>query len=320
VKEVFPKALLQWEDFGNTTAFNLLERYRRRLPSFNDDIQGTAAVALAGVIAALRVTGGALRDQRILFLGAGEAGTGIAGLFVAAAESEGVSAEDARKRCWFVDSKGLVVKDRGDKLAHHKLPYAHDHAPVATLAEAVKELKPTILIGVSAVPSTFTREIVETMSALNERPIIFALSNPTSKAECTAEQAYTWSGGRAIFASGSAFPPVEFGGRRIVPGQGNNVYIFPGVGLGALVTEATAVTDAMFLAAARTLAGLVRPEDLAEGRVYPPLDMIRDVSLEIATAVAMVAHDSGLARVKRPRNLKEDIRRRMFQPVYRDYA
>ena len=320
VKEVFPKALLQWEDFGNTTAFHLLERYRSRIPSFNDDIQGTAAVALAGLLGGLRVTGGALRDQRILFLGAGEAGTGIAGLYVAAAVAAGLSPEEARARCWFVDSKGLVVRDRGDTLAHHKLPYAHAHAPIATLAEAVRELKPTVLIGVSAMPSAFTREVVEAMASQNERPIIFALSNPTSKSECTAEQAYAWSGGRAVFASGSAFPPVELGGRRIVPGQGNNVYIFPGVGLGALASEATEVTDAMFLAAATTLAGLVSPENLAEGRVYPPLDSIRKVSLEIATAVAKVAHDSGLARVKRPRNLRKDIEKRMFQPVYRDYA
>ncbi len=320
VKEVFPKALLQWEDFGNTTAFKLLERYRTRLPSFNDDIQGTASVALAGLIAALRLTGGALREQRLLFLGAGEAGTGIAGLFVAAAKAEGLDEEQARRLCWFVDSKGLVVKGRGDTLAAHKQPYAHEHAPIATLADAVRQLKPTVLIGVSAVPSTFTREVVEAMAAQNARPIIFALSNPTSKAECTAEQAYTWSGGRAIFASGSAFPPFEFEGRRLVPGQGNNVYIFPGVGLGALVTEAIEVTDAMFLAAATTLASLVRPEDLAEGRVYPPLSTIREVSLEIASAVAKVAHDSGVARVRRPKNLKKDIRKRMFQPVYRDYA
>lgn len=320
VKEVFPTALLQWEDFGNTTAFKLLERYRSRLPSFNDDIQGTASVALAGLIAGLRITGGVLRDQRILFLGAGEAGTGIAGLFVAAAQAQGMGLEEARQRCWFVDSKGLVVKGRGDTLAAHKLPYAHDHAPIATLAEAVGELKPTVLIGVSAVPSTFTKEVVEAMAAQNPRPIIFALSNPTSKSECTAEQAYTWSGGRAIFASGSAFPPVTVDGRRLVPGQGNNVYIFPGVGLGALVTEATEVTDAMFLAAATTLASLVRPDDLWEGRVYPPLDTIREVSLQIATAVAKVAHDSGIARVRRPRNIMADIRRRMFQPKYRQYA
>jgi malate dehydrogenase (oxaloacetate-decarboxylating)(NADP+) len=319
VGTVFPKALLQWEDFGNTNAFRLLQTYRQRLPTFNDDIQGTAAVALAGVIAALRVTGGTLRDQRLLFLGAGEAGTGIADLYVAAAQAEGLSQAEARERCWFVDSKGLVVTSRGD-LAHHKQPYAHDHAFLATLGEAVQALTPTALIGVSGMPQTFSREIVERMAAINRRPIIFALSNPTSKAECTAEQAYGWSDGRAIFASGSPFAEVEFKGRRHVPGQGNNIYIFPGVGLGVLASESREVTDRMFLAAARTLAGMVAPADLELGRVYPALTQIREVSLKIAAAVAEEAHARGLARAARPADLVEDIRSRMFDPVYREYA
>ena len=320
VATVFPQALLQWEDFGNTNAFRLLNRYRSRLPSFNDDIQGTAAVALAGVIAGLRLTGGSLRDQRILFLGAGEAGTGIADLYVAAARAEGMSEAEARQRCWFVDSKGLVVKSRGADLAHHKQPYAHDFPFIATLGEAVRTLKPTALIGVSGMPGTFTQEIVGQMTALNPRPIIFALSNPTSKAECTAEQAYAWSDGRAIFASGSPFPAVDFKGRHHVPGQGNNIYIFPGVGLGALASESREVTDTMFLAAARTLAGLVEPADLAVGRVYPALTKIRDVSLRIAAAVAAEAHNTGLARVARPADLIADIQARMFEPVYREFA
>jgi malate dehydrogenase (oxaloacetate-decarboxylating)(NADP+) len=320
VETVFPHALLQWEDFGNTTAFHLLQRYRRRLPSFNDDIQGTAAVALAGVLAALPLTRGTLAEQRLLFLGAGEAGTGIADLFVAAARAEGVPEATARRQCWFVDSKGLVVQSRRAQLAEHKLPYAHEHAFVPTLAEAVRLLKPTVLIGVSGTPATFTREIVTTMAQLNTRPMIFALSNPTSKAECTAEQAYTWSEGRAVFASGSPFPPVELDGRRFVSGQGNNIYIFPGVGLGALASEAREVTDAMFLAAARTLARLVTDEDRATGRVYPPLTKIREVSLQIATAVAAMAHDSGIARCARPADIAGDIRARMFEPVYREYV
>jgi len=320
VQTVFPKALLQWEDFGNKNAFRLLKKYRRRLPSFNDDIQGTAAVALAGVLAALRQTHGTLTAQKLLFLGAGEAGTGIADLYVAAAKAEGLSDAEARARCWFVDSKGLVVKSRGSELAEHKQPYAHEHPFIATLAEAVKILRPTALIGVSGMPATFTQEIVETMSALNAQPIIFALSNPTSKAECTAEQAYAWSSGRALFASGSPFPPVEFNGQRHVPGQGNNIYIFPGVGLGALVSEAREVTDAMFLQAARTLAKLVQPEDLAVGRVFPPLTKIREVSLQIAIAVATAAHETGLAGAPRPRDLAADLRARMFEPVYRNYA
>ncbi len=320
VRTVFPKALMQWEDFGNANAFRLLNRYRRALPSFNDDIQGTASVALAGMLGALQITGGKLADQRILFLGAGEAGTGIADLYTAAARAEGLSEAAARERCWFVDTKGLVVKGRGDTLAEHKVPYAHDFPFIPTLAEAVKVLRPTALIGVSGMAAGFTREIVEAMAAVNGQPIIFALSNPTSKAECTAEQAYTWSAGRAIFACGSPFAPVEYQGRRFVPGQGNNIYIFPGVGLGALASEATEVTDEMFLAAAQTLAGLVQPEDLALGRIYPALTKIREVSLRIAAAVAEVAHRRGLARAPRPADLLEDIRGRMFHPVYRDFA
>jgi len=320
VKTVFPKALVQWEDFGNANAFRLLNRYRRQLPSFNDDIQGTASVALAGILGALKLTGGRLADQRILFLGAGEAGTGIADLYTAAARAEGLGEDAARNRCWFVDTKGLVVRGRGDTLAEHKVPYAHDFPFIPTLVEAVRVLRPTALIGVSGMAAGFTREIVEAMTAVNEMPIIFALSNPTSKAECTAEQAYTWSEGRAIFACGSPFAPVEYRGRRFVPGQGNNIYIFPGVGLGALASEAAEVTDEMFLAAAQTLAGLVQPDDLALGRIYPALTKIRDVSLRIAAAVAEVAHRSGIARAPQPADIGEDIRSRMFQPVYRDFA
>jgi malate dehydrogenase (oxaloacetate-decarboxylating)(NADP+) len=219
-----------------------------------------------------------------------------------------------------VDSKGLVVRSRAADLAHHKLPYAHEHAFVATLEEAVHALKPTALIGVSGMPQTFTQPVVEQMAALNRRPIVFALSNPTSRAECTAEQAYTWSDGRAIFASGSPCPDVEFKGRRHVPGQGNNIYIFPGVGLGALASEAREVTDAMFLAAARTLADMVDPADLELGRVYPALTRIREISLRIAATVAAEAHDRGLARALRPDDLIADIHKRMFEPVYPQYA
>jgi malate dehydrogenase (oxaloacetate-decarboxylating)(NADP+) len=320
VQHAYPKALLQWEDFGNTNAFRLLNDYREKICSFNDDIQGTASVALAGVLAGLRLTGGKLREQKLLFLGAGEAGTGIADLFVAAARQEGLSEAEARQRCWFVDSQGLVVCNRPGKLAHHKEPYAHDHAFVATLAEAIEALKPTALIGVSGQARTFTREIVTRMAALNKRPIVFALSNPTSKAECTAEEAYQWTDGRAVFASGSPFPPVKLGNQTFVPGQGNNVYIFPGVGLGALACESRQVTDGMFLIAAKTLASLVSKEDLAMGRIYPALSKIREVSLKIATAVAEEVHHEGLARLPRAADIEADIRARMFQPVYRNYV
>ncbi len=321
VKTVFPKALLQWEDFGNTNAFRLLHNYQKRICSFNDDIQGTAAVAVAGLIAALRMTGTSLVDQKILFLGAGEAGTGIADLFTAAAIEAGLSESEARQRCWFVDSQGLVVRDRLPGLAHHKISYAHDHPPVATLAEAVESLRPTALIGVSGTPSTFTEEIIARMAEINERPIIFALSNPTSKAECTATAAYQASDGRAIFASGSPFPPVEYKGRTFVPGQGNNVYIFPGVGLGALVVESAEVSNSMFLVAARTLAELVTEEDFALGRIYPSLTRIREVSIKIAVKVARESIRAGLAVITPDDDQIECVvNQSVYQPIYQNYV
>ncbi|MDX2108901.1 MAG: NAD-dependent malic enzyme [Verrucomicrobiota bacterium] len=320
VQGAFPKALIQWEDFGNTNAFRILRTYREKVCSFNDDIQGTASVALAGLLGALRLSGKKLVEQKILFLGAGEAGTGIADLFVEAAVQDGLSVAEARARCWFVDSTGLVVHGRPGKLAEHKEPYAH-HVPfVATLSEALDAFQPTALIGVSGMPRTFTKEVISKMAAINQRPVIFALSNPTSKAECTAEEAYQHSDGRAVFASGSPFPAYNYDGKTFVPGQGNNVYIFPGVGVGALAVESKVVTDGMFLTAARTLAGLVQQSDLDVGRVYPPLSKIREISLEIATAVADEAIQLGHAQVARPADLKSFIQARMFDPVYRNYV
>ncbi len=319
VEKAYPKALIQWEDFGNTNAFRILHKYQERVLSFNDDIQGTASVALAGILGGLRLNGGKLVDQKVLFLGAGEAGTGIADLFVEALQQAGLPEAEARRRCWFVDSQGLVVQGRpGRELAEHKLPYAHEHPFVATLAEAVEVLKPTALIGVSGTPKKFTKEIVTRMAELNEQPIIFALSNPTSKAEATAEDVYTWTGGRAIFASGSPFDPVTLEGKTYVPGQGNNVYIFPGVGLGALACEATRVTNKMFLIAAQTLATLVGDEDLAVRRVYPSLSKIREVSAKIATAVVEEAYREGFAQLPRPADIEADVRSRMFVPAYQD--
>ena len=321
VRSVFPRALLQWEDFGNTNAFRLLNDNRSMLCSFNDDIQGTAAVAVAGLLGALRDIGGTLADQRLLFLGAGEAGTGIADLFVAAATSEGLAKADARARCWFVDSEGLVVQNRpGRKLAHHKLPYAHVHAPLRTLAEAVEAIKPTMLVGVSGQPATFTSAILRRMAEINKRPVIFALSNPTSQAECTAEAAYRETDGRVLFASGSPFASVTLNGRTYTPGQGNNVYIFPGVGFGALACGAKEVTDAMFLAAARRLAELVTPEDLAVGRIYPALTRLREVSLELAIAVVAEARKAGLDTIKLPADPRESLIASRFEAIYRDYV
>jgi len=318
-QEVFPDVIVQFEDFANHNAFRLLQEYRDRVPSFNDDIQGTAAVALAGLISALRVTGGRLTEQTLLFMGAGEAATGIADLAVAAMVAQGLSETDARKRCWLVDSKGLVVKGRAG-LADHKLHYAHEHAPVAGFIDAVKALRPTAIIGVAAAAGAFTREVVEEMTRLNAHPIVFALSNPTSKSECTAPQAYAWSGGKALFASGSPFDPVTVGGRTFVPRQGNNSYIFPGVGLGVIATKATRVTDEMFMAAAHALAEQVSPADLAQGSLYPPLVRVREVSAHIGTVVAQVAYDQGHATVPAPEDLGAFVRAQMYEPRYLHYA
>lgn len=318
-QKVFPGSLIQFEDFGNHNAFDLLGKWRDRICCFNDDIQGTAAVALAGLIAATKETGIALRDQKILFLGAGEAGTGIGELFVRALTEEGVGEAEARKRCWFVDSRGLLVKDRGDEMPAHKVPFAHVSEPVSSLAGAVEKVRPTALVGVSGVGRAFTPEILRAMAAINERPVIFALSNPTSKAECTAEEAYLHTERRAIFASGSPFKPVEWNGRTLSPGQGNNVYIFPGVGLGALSCAADRVDDSMFLAAARTLAEEVTKEDLAKGSVYPSLKRIRSVSRKIAMAVAEQAYSLGSARLPRPADLEKHVADRMFVPDYIAY-
>ena len=230
---VFPHTVIQLEDFANQNAFRLLDKYRDSACLFDDDIQGTGSVAMAGIYSALRISNSKLTDQRFLFLGAGEAGIGIADVIVTGLMDEGMAEADARKLCWFVDSKGLVVADRTDLVAH-KRPYAHAHPFIADFLTAVESLRPTAIIGVSGMPRTFTGPVVEAMAAINERPIIFALSNPTSKSECTAEQAYTWSDGRAIFASGSPFDTVDYQGKTFVPGQGNNAYIFPGVGLGAI--------------------------------------------------------------------------------------
>ncbi len=319
VQEVFPRACLQFEDFGNANAFALLHRYQDRICTFNDDIQGTAGVTLAGLYSAARLSGRPLKDLRLLFYGAGEAGIGIGDLIVDALVAEGVPVETARRQCWFVDSKGLVVQSRPDLVAH-KLRFAHDHAPVRELEAAIEALQPHALIGVSGMGAAFTEPVVRAMARLNPRPIIFALSNPTSKSECTAEQAYTWTDGRAIFASGSPFAPVTLAGRTYVSGQGNNSYIFPGVGLGVIATESSRVTNEMFLAAARALAGLVTEDDLALGRVYPALTRIREVSTAIAVAVAETAFARGFARQVRPPDLRTHIQAQIYVPDYPDHC
>ena len=313
--EVFPGVVIQFEDFANQNAFRLLKKYRDRVCTFNDDIQGTAAVALAGLFSALRINGGKFTDQKILFLGAGEAATGICDLVASAMMAEGLSESAARQRCWTVDSRGLVVKSRTD-LVEHKLRYAHEHPPVGDFLSAIKALKPTAIVGVAAVGGTFTQEVLEEMARINERPIVFALSNPTSKAECNAEEAYRWTKGRALFACGSPFDPVRLDGKTYVPRQGNNSYIFPGIGLGAIGSRARHITDEMFMVAAQTLSNLVTKADLEQGSLYPALPRIREVSAHIAAAVAETAYKSGLAGKPRPDDVLADVRAQMFDPHY----
>ncbi|MBL7013117.1 MAG: NAD-dependent malic enzyme [Candidatus Marinimicrobia bacterium] len=319
VQEVHPEAIIQFEDFSNRNAFRLLEKYRDRVCSFNDDIQGTASVALSGIYSSLRITKSELRNQRVLFFGAGEAGLGIGSLIVNSLVKDGFDENEARKLCWYVDSRGLVVKDR-EKITRHKAPFAHDHLFIDTLLDAIHNLKPTILIGASGQPQTFTQDIIEAMTEYNKNPVIFALSNPTSKSECTAEQAYKWSKGKAIFASGSPFDPVEINGKTHVPGQGNNAYVFPGIGLGAIVSESSRITDDMFVAAAQTLSQCVTEEDLEKGRLYPDLTRIREVSSYIARAVAIVAYESDLTENERPKDLLKVIKSHIYEPNYYSYV
>jgi malate dehydrogenase (oxaloacetate-decarboxylating)(NADP+) len=319
VGETFPRAMVQLEDFGNSNAFRLLAKYRDRLCLFDDDIQGTGAVALAGLLAALRISGGELAQQRVLIFGAGQAGIGIGNTIAAAMIDQGVPASEAHGCCWFFDSQGLLTGGRS-AMPPQKQPYAHEHAPVKDFAEAVRLLRPTVLVGCAGQPNVFTEEVVRLMAEQNERPVIFALSNPTSKAECTAVEAYRWTDGRAIFASGSPFEPVQMGNTTFVPGQGNNAYIFPGVGLGAVVSGTRRVTDEMFLAAAKVLADQVTDEDLALGRIYPGLSRIREVSALIAAEVAAIAWRQGLAGHEAPTDILAEVREQMFQPLYPHYA
>ena len=312
VQQKYPNALIQFEDFLTPNAFALLAAYRERVLCFNDDIQGTAAVALAGVLASARITGRALSASRVMFLGAGSAATGIADLMVTAMIDEGLAREEARQHLWFVDVNGLIVRGRTDLMPHNQ-PYAHDHPPVAFL-DAIDAIRPHVLIGATGAPGTFTRPVIERMSANNPRPVIFALSNPTSKAECTAQQAYEWSRGTAVFCSGSPFGECHYGGRVYRPGQGNNAYVFPGIGLGAVTSRARWIPDAFFLTAARTLASMVTDADLNSGALYPRLREIRSVSLAIAVSVAQQAFDLGLARAPRPPDLKAEIEAYMYDP------
>ncbi len=314
----FPNVLIQLEDFGSHNAFRLLEKYKNEACLFNDDIQGTAAVTLAGLYSALRITDEKLSDQTIVLFGAGEAAVGISDLIVLAMTREGLSEPEARKRCWLIDSKGLVVAGRKD-LAEHKKRYAHKHTPLPDLYSVVQSIHPTVLIGASGQADAFTYATLSAMASYREHPIVFALSNPTSQSECTAEGAYRSTHGRAIFASGSPFPEVHLWDRTIVPGQANNAYVFPGIGLGVISTGATRVPQEMFYEAAKALASEVCEDDLKIGRVFPSLDRVRDVSATIATAVAKYAFRSGLATVEEPSDVLSWIKSQMYDPTYKPY-
>ncbi|KAL7180267.1 hypothetical protein ACSBR1_043480 [Camellia fascicularis] len=322
VKQIYgEKVLVQFEDFANHNAFDLLAKYGSTHLVFNDDIQGTASVVLAGLISALKVVGGSLADHRFLFLGAGEAGTGIAELIaLEISKQTGVPLEESRKKVWLVDSKGLIVSSRMESLQHFKKPWAHEHEPVKELIDVIKAIKPTVLIGSSGAGSTFTKEVVETMTSLNEKPVILALSNPTSQSECTAEEAYTWSKGRAIFASGSPFGPVEYDGKVYLSGQANNAYIFPGLGLGLIISGAIRVHDDMLLAASEALAAQVTQENFDKGLIFPPFTNIRKISAHIAARVAAKAYELGLAtHLPQPENLVAYAESCMYSPNYRSY-
>jgi malate dehydrogenase (oxaloacetate-decarboxylating)(NADP+) len=315
VETVFPNCSIQWEDFANPNAGPILERYRDRISSFNDDIQGTAAVGVAGILAALRMKNETLSQQTFLFFGAGSAGTGIADLLCKIMVADGMPIDEARKRCWLVDSKGLVVASRED-LTDTKKPFAHDAPHVSTLLEAVTVTKATAIIGTSTIPKSFTQDVIEQMTRNTPRPMICPFSNPTSKSECSAEEAYTWTNGAAIFASGSPFLPVELNGKTYYPGQGNNVYIFPGVGLAVYATQASRIPDQAFAVAARALASMVTDEQFAKGLIYPPMSNIRDAAVVVANAVTEYLFNEGLARVERPADIPAFVREHIWQPEY----
>lgn len=315
VNEVFPKICIQWEDFSGKDAIRILDKYRNRVCTFNDDIQGTAAIATSGFISISRLLSNPFIQHRFLFLGAGAAAFGIAEMLIRKFQKEGLSRKEALDRIWMFDVNGLIVNSRND-LAEHQLQFAHVFEPSDNLAETVLKIKPTALIGVSTVGGAFNQQVIGNMSAVNERPVIFPFSNPTSHSECTAEEAYKWSRGKAIFASGSPFAPVTYEGKTFTPGQGNNVFIFPAMGLAVFATEAKRVTDEMLLTAAEAVAEQVRPEDFENGLIYPHVNDILQVSVNVAEKIAEEIFNSGLAGVERPKDIRAFIKSKMYKPVY----
>jgi malate dehydrogenase (oxaloacetate-decarboxylating)(NADP+) len=319
VQEVFPNCCIHFEDWTGSDAVHLLARYRDKVCCYNDDIQGTGSVTLAGLIAALKITGGKSRDQRILFLGAGSAAIGLAGLIASAMVQEGLSLKDAQARISMFDVNGLLEPSRKD-LFDFQNPYAHQHAPSRDFVACIESIKPTAILGVSTVGKTFTQPVIEAMSRLNNQPIIFALSNPTEHAECTPEEAYQWSKGKAVYAAGVQFPPVSYGGRTFLPGQANNFYIFPAVGMAIYATQPKRVTDEMFIEAAHALADQVTTAELEQGLLFPPQSNILETEIKVAARVAKVVIDSNLAGVDKPDDYEAFIRRHVYEPEYRSLA
>jgi malate dehydrogenase (oxaloacetate-decarboxylating)(NADP+) len=315
VQEVFPKCCIHFEDWTGTDAVHLLQRYRDKYCVYNDDVQGTAGITLAGMINATKLKGTKLKDEKYLFLGAGSAGIGLANLLCSALVAQGMTLKDAQSRVYMFDINGLLESTRKDLVDFQK-PYAHQHAPTRDFVAAIESIKPTTIIGVSTIGGAFTQKVVESMSRINERPVILALSNPTEHAECTAEQAYTWSKGKAIYAAGVQFQPVHFNGQTFLPGQANNFYIFPAVGMAIFATQAKRVTDEMFIEAGQAVADQVPSTLLNQGLLYPLQANILETEIQTAARVAKLVFDSGLARVERPTDMVSFIRRHVYKPEY----
>ena len=316
VQEVFPKCCIHFEDWTGVDAVHLLQRYRDKNCVYNDDVQGTAGIVLAGMINAAKIKGKNLSDEKYLFLGAGSAGIGLADLLCSAMVEEGLTLAQAQSRVYMFDINGLLEDSRKDLVDFQK-PYAHKHAPTRGFVAAIESIKPTTIIGVSTVGGTFTQKVIEAMSRINERPVVLALSNPTDHAECTPEQAYTWSKGKAIYAAGVQFPPVHYNGQTFLPGQANNFYIFPAIGMAIFATQASRVTDEMFIEAARAVADQVPSDLLKQGLLYPLQSNILETEIQTAAQVAKLVFDSGLARVDRPADMVAFIRDRVYKPEYK---
>jgi malate dehydrogenase (oxaloacetate-decarboxylating)(NADP+) len=315
VQDMFPACCIHFEDWTGSDAVHLLQRYRDKYCVYNDDVQGTAGIVLAGMINAAKTKGTKLSDEKYLFLGAGSAGIGLANLICSAMAQEGLTRKDAAARVYMFDINGLLEDSRKD-LFDFQEPYAHKHPPTRDFVAAIESIKPTAIIGVSTVGGAFNQKVVEAMSRINERPVIFALSNPTDRAECTAEQAYTWSKGKAIYAAGIQFPAVHLNGRTFLPGQANNFYVFPAIGMAIFATQATRVTDEMFIEAAHAVADQVPPELLKQGLLFPLQSNILESEIQTAARVAKLVFDTGLARVERPADMVSFIRGHVYKPEY----